>query len=164
MAEVYFYGDGHINHRNICKFRPQFSSVEEHNNTIIQNHKNVVTKRDKTFFTGDWVFDMDSLDIIAQMRGVKHLVMGNHDILTPELWKVFDFVSGPVKYKEFWVTHIPVHPEELRGKFNIHGHVHGNPIKDNPMYINTSMECIDYRPISLQQIRKMIYGSSTGES
>lgn len=154
MAEVYFAGDGHLGHRNICNFRKRFSSIEEHDKAILAAFDHV-TKRDKTFFTGDWVFEKYALDIIAEVKGEKHLVLGNHDRLEllPDMMKVFRHISGDYKYKEFWVTHIPIHSDEMRGRYNIYAHTHNSTIKDW-RYFCTSMEQIDYRAVSLQEIRK----------
>lgn len=155
MAEVYFMGDGHFAHRNILKYRPEFSTIEQHNQTIIDNINAVVTVRDKMFFMGDWVFDDSALALIAKIKCPnKHLVLGNHDDYNVDFTKVFKWVSGPIKYKEFWLTHIPVHPMELRGKRNIHGHMHRSAIND-PRYFCTSAERLNYRPISLQDIRRI---------
>lgn len=154
MAEVYFAGDGHLFHDNICNFRPQFSTVEEHNSAIMKGMSHI-TKRDKTFFTGDWVFKLEALDLISQIPGSKHLILGNHEDyrLIPEMLKVFDNVSGDIKYKEFWLTHIPIHSDEMRGRFNIYAHTHNHVIKDW-RYFCTSMEQINYTAVSLQEIRK----------
>lgn len=154
MAEVYFAGDGHLGHRNICKFRKQFGSIEEHDKAILSAFDHV-TKRDKTFFTGDWVFEPYALDIIYEIKGEKHLVLGNHDRLDllPQIMKVFRTVSGDFKYKEFWVTHIPIHADEMRGKFNIYAHTH-NHVIDDWRYFCTSMEQINFKAVSLQEIRK----------
>lgn len=70
--------------------------------------------------------------------------------------QVFDDVQGFMKYKEFWLSHAPIHPNELRGKVNIHGHVHSATIDDD-RYFNTSLENIGYKPISLQEIRKIVH-------
>ena len=64
-------------------------------------------------------------------------------------------VYGFVKYKEFWLSHCPIHPNELRGKVNIHGHVHNKTIIDCN-YFNTSCENVDFKPISLENIRLQI--------
>lgn len=154
MAEVYFAGDGHLGHRNICNFRKQFTSIADHDKAILAAFDHV-TKRDKTFFTGDWVFEKYALDIIAEVKGEKHLVLGNHDRieLLPDMMKVFRHISGDYKYKEFWVTHIPIHSDEMRGRYNIYAHTHNSTIKDW-RYFCTSMEQIDYRAVSLQEIRK----------
>lgn len=155
MAEVYFAGDGHLGHRNICSFRKQFKTIEEHDKAILAAFDHV-TKRDKIFFTGDWVFEKYALDIIAEVRGEKHLVLGNHDRLEllPDMMKVFRRISGDYKYKEFWVTHIPIHTDEMRGRFNIYAHTH-NHVIDDWRYFCTSMEQIDYKAVSLQEIRKV---------
>ena len=57
-----------------------------------------------------------------------------------------------VKYKEFWLSHAPIHPEELRDRINIHGHVHYKNI-DDARYFNVSCENIGFKPISLENIR-----------
>lgn len=156
MAEVYFMGDGHFAHRNILQYRPEFHNIHHHNQTIIDNINAVVTKRDKMFFMGDWVFDESALELISQIECPnKHLILGNHDDYNVDFSKVFKWVSGPIKYKEFWLTHIPVHPMELRGKMNIHGHMHRAKINDR-RYFCTSAEQLNYRPISLQKIRKVM--------
>lgn len=69
--------------------------------------------------------------------------------------KAFDDVQGFMKYKEFWLSHCPIHPAELRGKTNLHGHVHSATI-DDVRYFNTSLENINYKPISLYMIREKI--------
>ena len=90
----------------------------------------------------------------------KVLILGNHcternNITVSDLSEAFDEIHGVLKYKEFWLTHTPMHPVELRGKMNIHGHVHRHSIND-PRYINVCPEVCNYSPISLHEIRKNI--------
>lgn len=163
MAEVYFLGDGHFAHRNILKYRPEFESIEHHDQTIITNINNLVTSRDKMFFMSDWVFDATALNLIRQINCPnKHLILGNHDDFHVDFHKAFNWVSGPIKYKEFWLTHIPVHPAELRGKMNIHGHMHRAKIVDK-RYFCTSCEQLNYTPISLQDLRKIMHNEAPKE-
>lgn len=156
MADSYFIGDGHFRHKNILQFRPEFKTVEEHDNTIIDNINAVCGKRDKLFFMGDWIFDEGALELIERIHCPhKHLLLGNHDDyrLIPKMYNQFDTISGDIKYKEFWLSHIPIHPEELRGKFNIYAHTHRSKIKDDSRYFATSCEQINYTPVSLTEIR-----------
>ena len=67
----------------------------------------------------------------------------------------YDEVYSLLKYKEFWLSHCPIHPDELRGKLSLHGHTHNHNI-DDPRYFNTSCENIDYTPISLHEIREIM--------
>ena len=157
MANVWFIGDGHFGHKNILNFRKGFKTVEEHDNTIIDAINAVATKRDKIFFMGDWVFDEGALEQIKRINCPhKHLLLGNHDDyrLIHRMLEVFDTVSGDIKYKEFWLSHIPIHPDELRGKRNIYAHTHNFKISDVRKYFCTSCEQINYRPVSLLGIRQ----------
>lgn len=54
---IFFTSDTHFWHENIIKFcnRP-FSSVEEMNDTIIENWNKVVGENDIVFHLGDFVF------------------------------------------------------------------------------------------------------------
>lgn len=159
MANVWFLGDLHLDHKAICKYRTGFKSVDEHNSVVKDNYHKVVTKRDKVFFMGDVAFSKESLEDVRTWVGEKKvLICGNHDLdhhSMKDLCEVFDEVYSLVKYKEFWLSHCPIHPNELRGKMNIHGHVHQNSIDDR-RYFNASMENIGYTPIDLANVRQRI--------
>ena len=126
MANVLFIGDIHGGHKNICNFRPQFSSEKEHLEFIKHNYHTKVTKRDKVFFMGDIAFSFEALQEISTWAGhQKILICGNHDldrIGMKTVSQYYDEVYSLLKYKEFWLSNCPIHPDELRGKFNIHGH------------------------------------------
>lgn len=156
MSNVFFAGDLHFGHIGISKFRP-FSSEEEHRETIIENFNSVLGKRDTLWLMGDIAFNAE---VIAQVNRIqcarKFLVLGNHDYKNIRLWlSVVDEIFGITKQKGMWLSHAPIHPDELRGKINVHGHVHYATI-DDPRYFNVSLENIGYKPISLLEIRERI--------
>lgn len=165
MSNVFFIGDTHFGHKGIQRFRGM--SEEENRNLIKTNWNNKVTKRDTVYVMGDAVFKKEFLADIAELNGTKHLVRGNHDYLsTEEYLTVFKNVYGIIKYKNFWLSHCPIHPEELRGKGNIHGHVHYNTIQQHlfrsdfeydTRYFNTSCEMLNYTPISFDEITNLGY-------
>lgn len=164
MCEQYFLGDIHIGHKNILKYRPEFPSLEEHDARIMDNILSTVGKRDLLWLTGDCFFTKESLDFLRTLRSHIpriNLVLGNHDtdnrervdnVKTIIREDLVDKVGAIFTVKDFWVTHAPIHSEELRGKRNIHGHVHTNTLED-PRYYNTSCENVGYKPISLSAIR-----------
>lgn len=160
MSAVYFLSDLHLAHKNICKFREGFTSVEQHNALIKENYHKRVTKRDTVYFLGDVAFDKESLADVKTWAGAKKiLICGNHDLdhhTMKDLVEVYDEVYSLKKYKEMWLSHAPIHPDELRGKVNIHGHTHYHNIADD-RYVNVSMEQINYTPIELHEIRAKIY-------
>lgn len=133
---VYFTSDLHLGHKNIHKFRGGFESESQHEQYIINSWK-IITKRDDVYVLGDACFTMDSLKLLENLPGTKHLIRGNHDELDTQAYlKVFKNVYGLKKYKEFWLSHAPIHPQELRNRVNLHGHVHYDSVKlpFNPVY------------------------------
>lgn len=154
MSDVYFVGDLHFGHNNIHKFRSELglSSEEEHREFIIDRWNSVVGKRDVVWMLGDIVFKHELIPELDRLKGQKFMVLGNHDLDGQHYRHHVNKVGGLVKYKGFWLSHAPIHPDELRGKMNIHGHVHGNTLKD-PRYFNASLENIGYSPVSIEEVK-----------
>lgn len=163
MSTVYITSDWHLGHRNITKFRQVFSSMEEHNECLIENYKSIVTKRDTVWFLGDMCFDNEYCSIIKSLPGDKRLVLGNHDTDRKcdlsHLIEAFDQVHGLVSYKAAWLSHAPIHNSELRGRYNIHGHTHSSFVPD-PRYYNVCVENTEFKPKSYQSILLELRGRS----
>lgn len=175
---VWFCSDLHFGHKNIQKYRHGIESEEDNRFQIIRDWQRLVTKRDDVYVLGDAAFTMETVSVFADLPGRKHLVRGNHDLLDTSVYlKYFKQVYGLLKYKEFWLSHAPIHPDELRGKINLHGHVHYesirkpfNPTYDvkqelDPRYFNCCIENVlaltGSRLIALEEIRKLVKGNST---
>lgn len=150
MSLVWFCSDLHLGHKKIGEFRqPHVFSEEENNTRILSDWKKHVNKRSIVFVLGDFCFDkelFDSLDLPGQK---KILIRGNHDrFQTKQYLSFFDEIEGLVKYKNMWLSHPPIHPDELRGKVNVHGHTHFHNIRTNgilypkndPRYLNICPE------------------------
>jgi calcineurin-like phosphoesterase family protein len=113
----------------------------------------VKKNHDIIYVLGDVAFNRDSLVKCARLTGDKRLITGNHDKYgVDEYSKYFRVMPGLMKYKEFWLSHAPLHAKQLRGLKNIHGHVHHNNIDDD-RYINVCVEAIGGTPITLEKIR-----------
>lgn len=158
-AKVYVIGDLHFGHNNILKFRREFETVEEHNDTIHNNILAVASKKNTLWLMGDLVFKPNQIwriEEYAKKFGKVNITLGNHD--HPKLVDVmskYPNVSfhGLAKKYGFWFSHAPVHPQELYRCRSIHGHVHGNTLPDHKNYFNASCENVDYTPILLETIR-----------
>lgn len=155
MTTVFITSDWHLGHKNICKFREVFSSQKQHEELILKLYRQCVTKRDIVWFLGDIIFEPNYLQVVQDLPGTKKLVLGNHDtdrgVDVADLCLVFDEIHGMAKYKHTWLSHAPIHQDELRGKSNIHGHTH-NHIVDDPRYYNVCLEHTEYRPKPYQNI------------
>jgi len=158
---VYLISDTHFGHPNVCKFRP-FESEEEHDSFILENILRVVCKRDSLYILGDVCVNESGwwcVEEIARRVEFLHVILGNHDMerqghpVLNQYDSLCKGVYGMRKYKNAWLTHAPIHPEELRGKLNVHGHVHSATI-DDERYINVSCENTEYLPINFVDIQK----------
>lgn len=162
MSTVWFTSDLHFGHKNISNFRKEVLSEEDNRKRIITDWKDLVTKRDIIYVLGDVAFTLETFIEFGELPGTKYLVRGNHDNLDLAWYaRYFDDVYGLLSYKKFWLSHAPIHPNELRGRVNLHGHVHYHTIEDN-RYFNVCVENlwkIGYKSlISLEQIRTHLNG------
>lgn len=130
MSNVWFCSDLHFGHKNIQKLRSEFISSEEENRKKIKiDWEQTVKPKDVVYCLGDACFTLDTLSDFGELPGIKCLIRGNHDLLADkEYSKYFTVLPGLYKYKEFWLSHHPIHPDELRGRINLHGHVHYDSI------------------------------------
>ncbi len=160
---IFFISDTHFGHSNILTFKRKdgspvrsFSSVEEMDETIIENWNKVVRPVDKIYHLGDVVIARRNLQILERLNGKKRLVRGNHDIFkTKDYLKYFDEIYGVRVFPEWKIicSHIPVHTSQMeyRFKLNVHGHLHEKTLDDN-RYLNVSCERINFTPISIEEI------------
>lgn len=118
----YFIGDPHFFHQSMTKWRP-FETVEEHNETLLNNWNSTVTASDEVFVVGDVVFGglKENIYYLNALNGKKILIVGNHDRCfaanknhynhVSRYLEVFDVVlqHARVTYEgvEFLVNHFP---------------------------------------------------------
>lgn len=174
--DKWFISDTHFFHENILTFtdkktgaliRP-FSSLEEMNETMVQNWNKVIKPYDKVYHLGDVTFGLHKYrsefnTLMHRLNGKKRLTVGNHDKLKdPDLFSHFEKVEYWIGFKKhnFTATHFPIRLDSLRdGKFCVHGHSHQNKMAD-PHYINVSVEVRDFAPTSLDTILEEIKKAS----
>jgi len=155
MSRVFGTSDWHLGHKAICKYRKMFKDITEHDQTLIDNYKKVVKKRDTCYFFGDICFTDASLELMRDLPGKKILIMGNHDGQNMKdkkrLWEVFDDIISFKSYKGAWLSHCPIHESELRTKYNIHGHTHSATV-DDERYFNICVEKTNFEPVELKTV------------
>ena len=151
MGQLYFASDFHLRHRNIAKFRCKergffrdFENEEDHRMWLKIQWNSRVTKRDKIFCSGDMCFSLEALEDFKTWNGTKVLIAGNHDLDNVSMKDIinsnaYSEVYSLLRYREFWISHAPIHESELRGKYNIHGHTHYDKV-DDWRYYNACVE------------------------
>ena len=165
MREVFFSADHHLGHENILKYesetRGHFSSIEEHDEYLIQERNAVVKKSDTVWHLGDVAFKKRGQEAMTRLNGLRRLVLGNHDVYNSRIYleSGFQKLFGTVSFKGIaLLSHLPVHPDQLgyRLKFNFHGHCHGKSNIDDDRYVDVGVDVWDLRPVSWDELRKVI--------
>ncbi len=125
MSNVYICSDLHLGHK-LASSKRGFSTVQDHDDYIINKLKEVCTKKTLLLIAGDVAFNRDGLFRLEEVLGKKKLIKGNHDERPlVEYFQVFDDIHGMYKYKGWCISHCPIHPQEMyRYIGNIHGHIH----------------------------------------
>ncbi len=156
MSKKFVYADPHFSHANIIKYEARpFANADEMNETIINNHNKVISKKDKVFILGDFALTSKekTAEIINRLNGYKILVMGNHDRgRSISFWREIGFneVSKyPIIVNSFFIfSHEPVGMSQFMPYLNVHGHIHGNDLNSKKHY-NVSLDVINFEPIEL---------------
>jgi len=161
---IFFISDLHLGHKSAIKWRNIFDHIEEHDDHILKTWNEVVGRNDITYIVGDISFRSPKeyvWSILNQLNGKIKLIPGNHDIISYYIGNKdkVEILPGLHKKYGYWLSHAPIHPSELRGCKNIHGHTHATCI-DDKRYFNVSAENISFTPISLDEVREVLGDSS----
>lgn len=175
--------DHHFGHTNSWeKFKLEdgctplrpFTSNDEMNETMIERHNAKVKEHDTVYFLGDVVINRKHLHLVKRLNGRKILIRGNHDIFRDEDYREvgFEQIHGVrVFVDKFILSHIPLHPDCVTGRFrvNVHGHLHANQIMrqceipelrhtqdPDPRYISACVELNDYTPQHFDEMEAKI--------
>lgn len=161
--------DLHLGHKNIHKFRDQFSTAEEHHEIIFDNFASNIKKSDSVILLGDIAFDKNWLNKLSDVKcRKKTLILGNHDTERLSIFDVvnsgaYDAIHSLYSKRNCLFSHCPIHVDQFRGKgLNIHGHLHDekvetlnliwNELRPDLRYFNACVEHTNYKPISFSEI------------
>lgn len=171
---IYVIADLHFNHQNIIPYenRP-FSNLSHMNRTLIDNWNAVVDDDDTVYVLGDFGFtsnikgavDCDLKKIYAELKGHKHLIIGNHDRrcrhVTDLPWGSQEkMLSITVDNQRYVMAHYPFECWEYQdskegGSIHLHGHIHSNTYMTSiPNRFCVSVEVIDYEPKNITEFAK----------
>ena len=180
---IFFTSDTHFGHSKIidyCK-RP-FSSIEEHDKTLIQNWNNVVGQDDTVFHLGDFAYGNSQFvsNIIKRLNGNIILIKGNHDLrnMNPTLYNIFSDVVYQARIlidkQTVYLNHFPFlcfdHGDINLYKDNysiqLFGHVHSGPLTSSedvnrlnilfPTQYDVGVDNNNYTPISWTDVKNKI--------
>lgn len=174
----YYISDCHFFHRNVVAEgsnfdkRP-FATLDNMHETIKRNWNERVTGADHVYILGDmcWKHNEESIALVAQLKGQKTIIVGNHDKLSDQRYRqlfneivlykeVDDVIDG--KHYGVVLSHYPIafwnhqHKftrdgnEHKRWSIQLYGHVHNSIEEDifreflNTLYSKYNIYCEAY--------------------
>ena len=101
-------------------------------------------------------------DLIAELKGRKILIVGNHDKKYDErLFEgIYDFKTVSLHGKYFALMHYPMlsWPKSFQGSYQLHGHIHARSDyniqnkMDGIRRYDVGVDANDFHPVSVEQI------------
>lgn len=155
MGNTVCWADLHLDHPKAAKARG-FDTLKEYQEKVQDAWNDTVTPRTTVILVGDSALYYDGLAMIKKLPGKKILILGNHDIERDndirDVLEVYDRVEGLWKHRKgLWFGHAPLHPSQLRGRRQVHGHTHETIIQDE-RYINVCWDHLKEGPVDLERI------------
>ena len=181
---IYYISDLHLGHTNVIRFdhRP-FRDTEEMAARILENWNSRVTDQDTVYILGDafWHHEQESMEFLAKLKGHKHLICGNHDVINGRLGKCWESIHPYLEIKDgdtmVVLCHYPVlfYNRHHYGAVMLYGHVHNSPEWQEMERICTDLQSrgfpgtyinvgcmlpyMDYTPRTLEELLRVSDGT-----
>jgi len=165
-----YISDLHFGHKAVIDFehRP-FSGIDEMDAVLIQLWNSRVTKNDQVYILGDFAFHNKKPYswYLKQLRGQKHLVIGNHDkklLKDAEAMSYFVSVDNYLEVTDcqsrIILSHYPIAEWNNfhHGSYLIYGHIHNRTdeayqyMKQFDRALNAGACINNYTPSSLNEL------------
>jgi calcineurin-like phosphoesterase family protein len=184
LSNIWITADTHYNHKNIVKGESdwndksrcrKFKSLKTYNDIIVKNINSVVEKKDWLYHLGDWSLgERDSLFEFRERLKCENIVIvcGNHDLhILKNVREINSFFNGIYvrlerewNHQEFILDHYPIYSwhNQKKGSIHLYGHVH-EELNYHKNALCVSLDCHpEFRPFSLEEIRKIINNRHNG--
>ncbi|MBQ3702497.1 MAG: fructose-bisphosphatase class III [Oscillospiraceae bacterium] len=166
---VFFIADPHFGHENVLRLcnRP-FETIEQMNETLIQNWNHRVTGSDNIYIIGDMFFRCEDPEaILRRLHGKKHLIVGNHDsswmgkIRVEKYFKSVELMAiTSTGTHAVTLCHYPLLSwKHARTSYMIHGHIHVNTDMDfwplllvRENVLNAGVDLNNFQPVTLEEL------------
>lgn len=174
--QIYFTADCHYNHRNIVKGCTNwsnneacrdFATVEDMNNTIIENFNYTIEKHDTLYILGDVGFKSEDIQEFMSRLNCKnvHLIYGNHDKEIRKSQKLQSLFKSVGDIKEIRIEgqkivmcHYPMrrwNQSHFSSSIHLYGHTHGH-LQCTNRAMDVGLDTNEYNPYSLNDVRRLL--------
>lgn len=167
---IYYISDLHFGHRRILELEQRpFSDIEDMDKTLIRLWNETVTEQDDIYIVGDFSYRSDKHFkwYLSQLKGHKHLILGNHDYLLSQDQKALSYFDSVECIERIVdnervviLCHFPIAEwnGKQHGSFHVYGHIHAK--KDDVFEfmsrfdkaLNAGCMINNYRPVTLNEL------------
>ena len=176
---IYYTADIHFNDLRVFnKCSRPFADLEDYKNEIIRRWNAKIQDEDIVYILGDIAEDSYDgvFDILKQLKGIKHMIIGNHDLKMLDQYKSCGIFQS-VEFMELiydsgrkvCLCHYPVMDwmEFSRGGYLVYGHIHNKTGKNDPAYpqikeffkdklgYNAGVDVCGYEPVTLDEMIRL---------
>ncbi len=172
---IYFTADLHLGHKNILELcnRP-FQTIEEMDQTLIDNWNKKVTNADTVYIVGDLIYKAEDYEnYLSKLKGKKVLILGNHDNgwidkIDKEKYfvKVSNLIEQSLENRMVTLCHYPMLEWRNSRKvgstklgYLIHGHIHNRttlpdylPVLRAQNALNAGVDINNYEPVTFKEL------------
>lgn len=178
MGKIWFSSDLHLGHNREFLYVPRgFTSIEEHDETIIKNWNSVISPEDEVYILGDLMLNDNEhgFECIQKLNGWKHIILGNHDtdnrmhyywqldkILCNQFADRLIYKSEPTKRKyTFYLSHYPTMTSNMdngapisQHVINLSGHTHSRSkfYNEMPFIYNVALDAHNNYPVEIEEV------------
>lgn len=155
---TYFTSDTHFGDHRVLNLYPRpYASTADMDGDLIRRWNAVVSPDDEIWHLGDFARSAKiAADVLPQLNGRKHLVVGNNDI-APEMsvgWaSIQPYAEIERDGRLLVLCHYPFRSwnRQHRGAVNLHGHSHGR-MKELPRQCDVGVDVWGYAPVALESV------------
>lgn len=165
-----YISDLHFGHANVIRFdhRP-FADVDEMDRCMIRLWNTRVSDNDDVFIVGDFCYRAGNTPdwYLRQLKGHKHLIIGNHDQVTLHCENAAKYLESidkmcfvPDGDKHACLCHFPIADwnKAKRGSWHIYGHIHASTdevyrfMRSRERALNAAACINNYTPASMDEL------------
>ncbi|UFS81522.1 MULTISPECIES: hypothetical protein [Rhizobium] len=173
FTKKFYVADTHFLHTNILSMQPRpFSSIEEHDEHLIERWNAVVGPQDLVYHLGDFAMSLsDKADkirwIFGRLNGRKRLCIGNHDLRHGELHPTIadlpwdkrpeGFLFAEDEGQKLVLAHYAQRSWqwERKGGWHFYGHSHGNlPGVGRSRDVGVDLPDVDFTPRTFRELTR----------
>lgn len=168
----FYVSDTHWCHQRLLSMQPRpFSTIEEHDEYLIEAWNSVVRDDDIVYHLGDVFFSLSRnadrvREIFNRLKGKKHLIIGNHDVdkkgnLHPTL-AALDWAARPEHAlrtrdggRDIYMSHYACRtwPSQHHGAIHFYGHSHGRmPSYGLSRDVGVDVPDVDFTPRTFSEL------------